>query len=141
MDKLIDYICDELDDLEKKAEKNGKLSQTEIQYGDMLAHFKKNLLTADAMMDTEYDGISHARGRGRYARRDAMGRYSTRYEDMSRDNMSGRGSYDDMSYRRSYDGYSRGKDHLLKELKDMEHDADDESKRMIHTWIKQLEER
>lgn len=100
MHKLIEYICDELEDLERKAEKDGKLSMTEIQYGDMLAHFKKNLLKSDEMMgeDEEYsmaDGsyayardsrgsnrgggrsnASYARGRGRNARRDSMGRYS-----------------------------------------------------------------
>ena len=133
MDKLINYICDELDDLARKAEKNGKLSQTEIQYGDMLAHFKKNLLTADAMENAEYDGESHARGRGTYARRDAMGRYSSRgsYDDMGR-------SYDDRMTR--YDGHSRGNDHLMAQLRDMANSADPDSKHMIQKWIKQLEE-
>ena len=145
MDKLLNYICDELDELERKAEKNSKLSQTEIQYGDMLAHFKKNLLTADAMMGAD-DGGSYARGRGGNAKRDSMGRYSSRgYSyDGSYDNMNryDRGSYDDMSYRdgRSYDGYSRDKNHLMSELRNMERTADDNSKQLIHKWIKQLEE-
>ena len=76
MHKLIDFICDELDDLEEKAE-HGKLSMAEVEYGDMLAHFKKNLLTADAMMEADDysydDGMSMARGR-RNARRDMRGR-------------------------------------------------------------------
>jgi len=92
MHKLIEYICDELEELERKAEKGGKLSMQEVQYGDMLAHFKKNLLKSEEMMeDEEYsmangsyarDGrdrsfnVSYARGRGRNARRDSMGRYS-----------------------------------------------------------------
>lgn len=97
MDKLIDYICGELEDLERKAEK-GKLSMAEVQYVDMLAHAKKNLLKGDEMMDGEsyaYDysrerggnrggGRSNesyeymnARGRGRNARRDSRGRYSS----------------------------------------------------------------
>lgn len=88
MHKLIEFICDELDDLERKAER-GKLSMTEVQYGDMLAHFKKNLLKSEEMMDGgysmdrygddysgEYRGYSERRGRGRNARRDSMGRYS-----------------------------------------------------------------
>ena len=63
----------------------------------MLAHFKKNLLTGEAMMDDGYSGDyygesmdgrsyrgrsygrSYARGRGSGARRDSMGRYSSRY--------------------------------------------------------------
>lgn len=96
MHKLYEYICDELKDLEKKAEK-GNLSMQEIQYGDTLAHFKKNLMAADEMMEDEYGEYSMAyypmtsyaeEGRNRggnrmggrrasYARRrDAMGRYS-----------------------------------------------------------------
>lgn len=73
MHKLIDYICDELEELEKKAEK-GKLSMSEMEYVDMLAHTKKNLLKGEEMMD-EGGQSSYARG-GR--RRDAMGRYSGR---------------------------------------------------------------
>ena len=98
MHKLIEYICDELEELERKAEKGGKLSMQEVQYMDTLAHAKKNLLKSDEMMeDEEYsmagdsyayarDGrgdnrgrsnVSYARGRGRNARRDSMGRYSS----------------------------------------------------------------
>lgn len=140
MDKLIEYICDELEELERKAEK-GKLSMAEVQYGDMLAHFKKNILTSDAMMeDGEYSNESGSyargeRGRGRNARRDSMGRYSSRrsYEDGSmRDNRG-----------RSYDGYSRddAREDLRMELHEMEQDAgDEETKRMIKKWIKQLEQ-
>ena len=47
----------------------------------MLAHLKKNILTADAMMEADDEGGSYARGRGRNARRDSMGRYS-RADDM-----------------------------------------------------------
>lgn len=101
MHKLMQYICDELDELERKADKEGKLSMAEIEYADKLAHIKKSLLTAEAMWeDSEYseDGeggqpsrrgsyrmsnrnsyrrSSYARGRGATARRDTMGRYST----------------------------------------------------------------
>lgn len=131
MHKLIDYICDELDDLEQKAE-HGKLTMAEVEYGDMLAHFKKNLLTADAMMgEDEYsysyaydDGMSMARGRGRNARRDSRGRYS-------------RNSYGDRGYR-----YSRAdaKEGLMDELRDLHDESTDETtKQMIRTWMSQLE--
>lgn len=105
MHKLVEYICDELEELEKKADKEGKLSMAEIQYMDTLAHAKKNLLKGEEMMeDSEYsmaDGRSYnmsmARGRGRNAKRDSMGRYSS-----ERGNRGGRSyrnmSYDDMSY-------------------------------------------
>lgn len=116
MDKLIEYVCDELKELEKKADKDGKLSMAEIQYADTLAHMKKNLLKGEEMYEDEYSmargggggrggssragsyrggsyegsyegggysGESYARGRGRGARRDSMGRYSS--EGYSRD--------------------------------------------------------
>lgn len=94
MHKLCEYIDKELEELEHKAGVGQKLSAGEIQYGDMLAHFKKSLLTNDAMegYDDEYSndnramrdnrsmrsmrGNSMARGRGSNVRRDSMGRYS-----------------------------------------------------------------
>lgn len=98
MHKICDYIDDELMDLERKIEKGGKLSGAELEYGDKLAHFKKSLLTSEAMENSyseegrgngrgssyraggsydRYDGgMSGARGRGSNARRDSMGRYS-----------------------------------------------------------------
>ena len=110
MHKLMDYICDEMSDLERKAEKDGKLSMAEVQYLDTLAHTKKNLLKADEMSEEGYsgmmypryygerdgrsyaddrsynDGRSYARGR-RNARRDSMGRYSSRGYSMATDDM------------------------------------------------------
>ena len=101
MHKLIEYVCSELDDLERKAEKGG-LSMSEVQYMDTLAHAKKNLLTGDAMMDggesgyympmygTRSYGDESMRGeesmRSSYARRrDSMGRYTSRRGGMSYD--------------------------------------------------------
>lgn len=104
MHKLIDFVCDELEDIEQKASK-GELSISDVQYADTLAHLKKNLLKSEEMME-EFDegyssemrpvdgtmrggyynrgrdgGMSYARGdgrgRGRNAKRDNMGRYSS----------------------------------------------------------------
>lgn len=93
MHKLCEYIDKELEELEHKAGVGQKLSAGEIQYGDMLAHFKKSLLTNDAMEGyDEYSndnramrdnrsmrsmrGNSMARGRAGNVRRDSMGGYS-----------------------------------------------------------------
>lgn len=84
MHKLMNYVCDELDELEKKADK-GKLSMSEIEYADKLAHLKKNILRADELMDEGYSGetrmypysMDYSR-----SRRDSRGRYS---RDYSRD--------------------------------------------------------
>ncbi len=127
MHKLMEYICDELEELERKVDKEGKLSATEIQYADMLAHTKKNLLKADEMMDEgEYSGSyrynyrmedgSYARGR-RNARRDAMGRYS----------------------RRS-DGYSMENEDMIDELRELMRNAPDERTRMeFQRFIQKIE--
>lgn len=117
MHKLLDFVCRELEDLENKTS-NGKLNMQELQYADTLAHLKKNLLTSEAM-ESEYsrDGGSYRRGR------DSMGRYT------SRDGGSYRGSY-----------YSRdGKEDLEDKLREMEQSAsDEESRRMIKEWMRQL---
>jgi hypothetical protein len=90
MDKLCKYIDKELDELETKIDRGGKLSGAEIEYGDKLAHFKKSLLTNEAMEEgysEEYRGTSRrgrseermndmSGARGRNARRDSMGRFS-----------------------------------------------------------------
>lgn len=128
MHKLMEYICDELEELERKAEKENKLSMAEIEYADKLAHIKKSLLSADEMWDdSEYsmamDGSyaqggrggrsnamsrrSYARGRGRNARRDSMGRYSREG-----------GSYDG--------GYSMAEDDFRADLQELMQDAPNE---------------
>lgn len=90
MHKLMEYICNELEEYERKAG-SGKLSMQDIEYIDKLAHIKKSLLSADEMWDDSeysnagmsyarggrsYRGGSYAGGRGRNAKRDSMGRYS-----------------------------------------------------------------
>ena len=139
MHKLMEFICDELEELERKAEKDGKLSMAEIQYVDTLAHAKKNLLKADEMWEESeysmdggrsyargkrsmrsgnsyrYEGEgSYARGRGRNAKRDAMGRYSR--------------------------GYSMAGDDMIDELRDLMQDAPDEQTRMeFQRFISKIE--
>ncbi len=70
MHKLIDYACDKLDELDKKAEK-GNLSMAETEYAEVLSSLRKNLLKGDilydeVMEDGEYSGnmgsMSYQRG-------------------------------------------------------------------------------
>ena len=101
MHKLLDYICSELEDLERKVNKGDSLTMAEVQYMDTLLHAKKNLLKTEEMMDDGYSndrGYSReyrASGRGRNARRDSQGRYADR--GYSNDNMADqlRGMMDD----------------------------------------------
>lgn len=94
MHKLCEYIDEELNVLENKAGQG--LTKSELEYGDMLAHFKKSLLTNKAMEESGYsdeyrgmsrgdrmyygtrhdDDMSYGRGRTGNVRRDSMGRYS-----------------------------------------------------------------
>ena len=92
MHKLIDYVCQELEELEEKASKKGQLSMAELQQADTLAHLKKNLLKSEEMSGySNRDGYSrepnysmerdYVRPDGSYSRdysmkRDSMGRYS-----------------------------------------------------------------
>ena len=133
MHKLIDYICDELEELERKAEKDGKLSMAEVQYMDTLAHAKKNLLKGEEMMeDSEYSmandvpyNMSMARGRGRNAKRDSMGRYSS-----ERGNRGGRSnrSYRNMSYD---DGMKEMVDSIYEIMDDLPDDAKHDAQKLI----------
>lgn len=155
MHKLIEYICEELEELERKADKEGKLSMAEVQYMDTLAHAKKNLMKADEMWEESeysmaggggnyrrsyevrggegggqsrrgrsyrgggsYEGGSYARGRGRNANRDSMGRYS-------RDG-----------------GYSMGgSQEMVEELRELMQEAPDEQTRMeFQKFIQKIEQ-
>lgn len=81
---LYEFVCDELKELDDKARK-GELSMQDVQYADLLEHYKKSKLTSDAMEGSGYSGNSYgvsyendyssARGRMN-APRDSMGRYS-----------------------------------------------------------------
>lgn len=111
MHKLLEYICDELEELEDKVAKEHKLSSAEIQYMDTLAHAKKNLLKGEEMSDgysergnsyesRYYPDESYRRSYAR--RRDSMGRYSRRYS---------------------------GDDGMMESLRDLMEDAPDEKTR------------
>lgn len=84
MHKLCNYIKDELMDLEMKVGRGEKLSAGEVEYGDKLAHFKKCLLTVEAMEDgysndnrgRSYENRSYDWNYSEARNRDSMGRYS-----------------------------------------------------------------
>lgn len=129
MHKLIEYVCEELEGLEKKAAK-GSMTMSEIEYASKLADLKKNLLKGEklydeVMEDGEYSermmydgGNSYARGggRGRNARRDSMGRYS------------------------SERGYSRSADDMVEKLRNLAEDAPDEqARRDIEKLVRKME--
>ena len=131
MHKLIDYICNELDELERKAEKNGSLSMSETQYMDTLAHARKNLLTGEAMMEAE-DGES-----GRYM--PGMYRYSYGMDDSYNRGDSYRRGRDSMGRYTSRRGYSYD-DGMIEELRSLMENAPDEAtKREFRQFIAKME--
>ena len=77
---ILDYICDEIEEIEQKVQKEGKLSMAEVEYLDKLEHIKKDMLTSQAMEDSGYSNDGYDRGYSgrRYANRDSMGRYTSR---------------------------------------------------------------
>ena len=139
MHDLKDLLCAELEDYAEKGKKSGKMSMGDLESIHKLTDTVKNILKIDMLEEesgysedghymgegriygTSYEsgysergGSSYARGRGRYAKRDSMGRYS-RDGGMSYD--------DDMSYARggrggNRGGYSRddGKRYMMGEL-------------------------
>lgn len=113
MHKLYEYACDELKELEKKAEKG--LSAAELDYADKLTELKKNILKIEMLEDEGYSAeyrddrmMSHAQ------RRDSRGRYSRR-------------------------GYSMAAEDIIEQLEDMKHTApDDMSRREIGKLIEKM---
>lgn len=129
MDDLKDLLCAELEDYAEKGKKSGKMSMGDLESIHKLTDTVKNILKID-MLEGEsgysedgaymgegriygtsyagYDrGTSYARGRGRYAKRDSMGRYSRDGGMPYRSGMRG--------------GYSRddGKEYMMEQLEEM----------------------
>lgn len=159
MHKLMEYVCKELDELERKAEKEGKLSAAEIEYADKLTHIKKNLLRADELWeDSEYSEDSGMRGSyysrargGNRGGRSNRGSYESRYARMGN-------SYEDGSYenggsmasgrgrnarRDSMGRYSRadGTEMMVDELRELMEQAPDDRTRMeFQKFIQKVEQ-
>ena len=139
MHDLKDLLCAELEDYAEKGKKSGKMSMGDLDSIHKLTDTVKNILKIDMLEEesgysedghyigegriygTSYDdemrrggGYSYARGRGRYAKRDSMGRYSRDDGYMRRD------------VRGMRDGYSRddGKAYMMEQLEDMMEDAE-----------------
>ena len=136
MHKLVEYICDELEELERKADKEGKLSVAEVEYMSLLAESKKDLLKGEELMEGGYSDRGYSR-RG-YSRREGRegreGRENRMYYD-------GR-AYDGRSYERGRGGssrrgsmgrysneYSMDTDSMISELSEMMNEAPDERTR------------
>lgn len=94
-DILLKQVCKEISMIADQVEKNGTMSEKDLDRLDKLYHTKKDMLTAKAMEDAEVysEGNSGARGRS-----PMTGRY------VSREN----GSYED--------GYSKGYSEAMSQM-------------------------
>ena len=163
MHKIKEMLMNELYEYEEKAKKmpNGKLSTQELEKIHKLTDTVKNIDKIEMLEDGEgYSedghymgegriyGTSYARGRGRNARRDSMGRYSR--DDGYSENYGGGSSYarggqggrggnrGGSSYGMSYDG---AKEHLMDKAEEMlEMAQDPKERRAIEKFMRELED-
>ena len=154
MHKIKEMLMNELYEYEEKAKKmsGGKLSMQELEKIHKLTDTVKNIdkiemLEGDEgysedghyMGEGRIYGTSYARGRGRNARRDSMGRYS-RDDGMSYD---GGSSYARGGQGGNRGGYSRdgAKEMLMdkaEEMLEMAHDP--KERRAIEKFMRELED-
>ena len=130
IEKIKKILCKELDEYAMQS----KFSMADVEAIHKLTDTVKNLdkiamLEEDDGYSEDTDfmgtgrmyGTSYARGRGRYAKRDRMGRYSS---DMM------------------YDDYSRddAKDHLMHKLGEMMEDADPKQRKALEEAMHKIRE-
>ena len=154
IEKIKKMLCKELDEYAMK----GKLTMADLEAVHKLTDTVKNLDKISMLEESEdgyyearggrgrsymhgssYDDdmmYSERRGRGRYAKRDSMGRYSSEggsYESGS--------SYDDYSEERMGRRYSRddAKDHMMNKLGEMMSSADEEQRHILKDAMRKLE--
>ena len=163
IEKIKKMLCKELDEYAMKS----KLSMADIDVIHKLTDTVKNLDKIEMLEDdggysearggrggrgrssymvgSSYDDdmmYSERRGRGRYAKRDSMGRYSS--DDMSYDNYSEESYRGGSSYERGGQGgrgYSRNdaKDHMMNKLGEMMSSADEEQRQILKDCMRKLE--
>ena len=136
MHKIKKMLCKELEEYGDKK----SLSSADVEMIHKLTDTVKNLdkiemLEGDDGYSETYPyymgGSSYARGRGRNARRDSRGRYSS---DMG-------SSYDDYSEARMDRRYSRddAKDHLMSALGEAMEDADPKEREILKDAMRKIE--
>ena len=137
MHKIKKMLCKELEEYGDKK----SLSSADVEMIHKLTDTVKNLDKIEMLEQSDegysetypyyMGGSSYARGRGRNARRDSMGRYSS---DMG-------SSYDDYSEARMDRRYSRddAKDHMMNKLGEMMTSADEEQREILKDAMRKIE--
>lgn len=154
MHKLIEYICDELEKVEQQTE-TGKLSMSDLEYADKLAHLKKNLLRADELMEKGYSGdvrrypfsyrggMSYEDGGRSYENGRAFDGGRS-YDNRGRGSQAQRDSRGRYSSRYIRDDYSMNTDEIVHDLRSLINMAPDERMRQelqrITTKVEQMDD-
>ena len=140
MHKLIEFVCDELDELERKADKDGKLSMAEVQYADMLANMKKNILKSEMLMEeSDYSMAGGSYARGDRGGNRGGGRLNNPHDNMFYARSRSRGR--DSVGRYSREGYSRDAEEMVEQLRDLMEDAPDEmTRKEFEKFIRKIEQ-
>lgn len=167
MHKIKEKLMQELYEVEDKLKKagGGKLSAGDLEYIHKLTDSIKNIDKIEAlegggyseetqwmadgrMYGTSYDsGMSEARGRGRNAKRDSMGRYAREGGSSYNDGGSSYRGGSDVSYARGGRGGMRGgysrddaTEHIVEKMEELAETAlDEKHRRAIHQCIEKLE--
>lgn len=146
MHKIMEYVCKEMEDLEKKIEKNGGLNLSDMQYLDTLAHTKKNLLKVEEMGEEKQESYRGSYRGGSSRRSYADGSYAEgsyaepMYADMERTDESRYSTRRDRMGRYSReDGYSRDAAELARELRGYMSDLPVNKQRELDKLIKRYE--
>lgn len=149
-ERLKEMLCEELEKLAKK----GELSAGSLDLAHKLTDTIKNLdkiemlegedgysEASDWMGEGRMYGMSYARGRGRNAKRDSMGRYSREGGYSSED---GQSYASGQSYARGGRGgnrmsYDDGKEYMVEQIEEIMETADPKSREVLKRAIKQIE--
>ena len=144
IEKIKKMLCKELDEYAMKSKISGsdldmiwKLTDT-VKNLDKISMLEESEGYSEArsgrgrsyMGGSSYDDdmmYSERRGRGRNARRDSMGRYSSDMDDYSEARMDRRYSRDD------------AKDHLLNKMGEMMSSADEEQREILKDAMRKIE--
>lgn len=145
IEKIKEMLCTELEVYSKK----NAITPTDLEKIHKLTDTVKNLDKILLLEEDEYEmgGSSYARGRGRNAKRDRMGRYSSNEGDMSYEHHRGNSYDDDMSYARGGrgrkysrdDGYSNASDDMMGMLGEMMEDASPKEREALKECMRALE--
>lgn len=163
LDEIKEKLCKELEDYGRKS----KLTASDLEMVHKLTDTIKNIGKIEIQeeesgysearggrgrysrrggeweaMGSYDDGDSYARGRGRNAKRDSMGRYARDgySEDYSEDSYRGGSSYE--RGRGRMGGYSRSdaKEHMVKKIEGMMEDADPKERKALMECLEAIEE-